>query len=91
MSGSEYELYDLDADPAESENLASQHPEILERLRQELNNWYLENTRRAEIGPELDFESLDPRSREMLKALGYLESERGDYSDGPPSAGDGGG
>jgi arylsulfatase A-like enzyme len=91
MSGSEYELYDLDADPAESENLASQHPEILERLRQELNNWYLENTRRAEIGPELDLESLDPRSREMLKALGYLESERGNYSDGPPSAGDGGG
>lgn len=32
-------LYDLSADPGESNNLAKQHPEVLERLRQRLNEF----------------------------------------------------
>jgi len=34
--GFTYTLYDLDADPAESRNIAGQHPEVFERMKAEL-------------------------------------------------------
>ncbi|GIW98877.1 MAG: N-acetylgalactosamine-6-sulfatase [Pirellulaceae bacterium] len=34
-----WELYDLYEDPAESNNLAAAHPQLVERLRQELQQW----------------------------------------------------
>jgi N-acetylgalactosamine-6-sulfatase len=33
------ELYDLEADPAESDNIAKTHPEIVERLTRKLRDW----------------------------------------------------
>ena len=34
-----FELYDVIADPSESKNVASQHPEIVARLKKELTDW----------------------------------------------------
>jgi len=38
--GSEPQLYDLDADPGESRNLAKQHPRVVARLRSALVAWH---------------------------------------------------
>lgn len=35
-----YELYDIQADPGERKNLASEHPEIVDRLRQRYEEWF---------------------------------------------------
>jgi arylsulfatase A-like enzyme len=85
MEGSEYELYDLRQDPAEEVNLAARHPEIVTRLGRALERWYANRSEPAAIGRELDVEQLDPRSREMLEALGYLQTpEEGTTRAAPP-------
>jgi hypothetical protein len=73
MTGAEYELYDLEVDRGESRNLVADHPEVVARLRARLEAWYGGATRRAELGDEIDLEALDDRSRDMLRALGYLQ------------------
>jgi uncharacterized sulfatase len=35
----EHELYDLDADPDEQQNVAAAHPEVVKRLRHEIERW----------------------------------------------------
>ena len=40
MSGAEFELYDLEADPHETENLASRHPGVVSRLGLVLDQWF---------------------------------------------------
>jgi len=37
-----YELYDIAADPGETRDLASQHPDIVERMKQEYEQWFTE-------------------------------------------------
>lgn len=39
MDGSQPQLYDLNADPAEAKNLAAEQPEVVERLRKALLEW----------------------------------------------------
>jgi arylsulfatase A-like enzyme len=39
----ELELYDLRADPWETQNVVAQHPEIVQRLRSELDRWWSPN------------------------------------------------
>jgi arylsulfatase A-like enzyme len=75
MTGSEYELYDLVQDPGELVNLAALHPDVVERLSAVLVSWYADRPREAQAGEALDIETLDPGSRALLEALGYLESE----------------
>jgi N-acetylgalactosamine-6-sulfatase len=38
-SRGEVELYDLSADPAESHNVATRHPEVVERLGERVRSW----------------------------------------------------
>ena len=79
MTGSEYELYDLMHDPAELHNLADSRPDIVARLSEVLQSWYADRPKPTDAGEVLDVETLDPGSRALLEALGYLE---------PPSAAD---
>ncbi len=45
----DYELYDLIDDPSETTNIASQHPEEVQRLKQSLQDW-LESCERSDQG-----------------------------------------
>jgi len=62
------ELYDLTADPREQDDIASEQPEVLERMKK-LAQDYLESTPAAwSGGPDVE---LDPDELEQLRALGY--------------------
>lgn len=75
LSGAEFELYDLAKDPGELANVAEWNPEQVARLRGELSRWYNATEGRDELGDEVDLESLDKDSRDMLKALGYIDAD----------------
>jgi len=65
-----YELYDLERDPGERENLASSRPDLLQKMLVELNR-----TRSAEpAAPPVDENAtLDPADAAMLRDLGYAD------------------
>jgi arylsulfatase A-like enzyme len=75
LKGAEFELYNLREDPDETFNLVRRNSEIAERLRKRLHHWYFDANDRDELGDEVDLEALDPKSREMLKALGYIDAD----------------
>ncbi len=62
------ELYDLDSDPAETENLAGSRPDLVAGFALDVQTWMAE-TEYREIEPE----ALTPARREALRALGYLQ------------------
>ena len=65
------ELYDLGADPAETQNLAESHPDLAEELAA-----LLEDFERRHPDPEREPEfEIDEATREKLRALGYTEQE----------------
>jgi tetratricopeptide (TPR) repeat protein len=64
----EPELFDLEHDPRELENLASAHPEIVERLRSELST-LIEEAPEPISGAR---KAIDPETAAQLEALGYL-------------------
>jgi len=59
------ELYDLQRDPAELVDVASEHPERVEEMRRELARWRGEELR---IGARID-----PEVLRRLRSLGYLK------------------
>ncbi len=65
------ELYDLENDPEEKDNLASTHIEELERL-QTLAERYIKDT--SENAFQLDYRHMDEETRQKLAALGYIGS-----------------
>jgi arylsulfatase A-like enzyme len=66
------EVYDLASDPAESENVALQRPEITTKLQQ-LAAAYWEQAPAVEKEAQGKARLLDETTRERLRALGYLE------------------
>jgi len=72
MTGSEFELYDLATDPEERVNVAAEYIDVVARLSAQLETWYADSTR-AELGEELELDELDEKSRQMLRALGYVD------------------
>jgi arylsulfatase A-like enzyme len=62
------ELYDLDADPVETNNVAAAHPEVIAELSGMLQGWLSVQ----ETPPERGLAPQDPETVEELKALGYL-------------------
>jgi len=64
-------LYDLEADPGETRNAIQEHPQVAERLGQELDAFLAENWRSAPAGgAPVPF---DPLERELLRQLGYVD------------------
>lgn len=65
------ELYDLEADPGEQRDLGAEMPQLRDELLGELEAWMAASKTRsgaaAAPGP------VDPRAREQLRALGYVE------------------
>ena len=66
--GHELELYDLDLDPSETTNLATELPDVTRRLARELGEWFAGYADTDTSPLELDAEDL-----ESLRALGYID------------------
>lgn len=62
------ELYDLDEDPGETENVLAAHPDVAAAMERWLD-WYLE----SEAAAQAVAEELDPEVVERLRSLGYLQ------------------
>jgi arylsulfatase A-like enzyme len=71
--GLEFEFYDIYEDPLEANNVVSEHAEIVNNLSRILEEWYSGGPRFTEQGKEIDLDSLDERSREILRSLGYIK------------------
>jgi len=67
----EEELYHLENDPAERHNVADEHPEVVRRLREELQRRFGEEAMVAAGGD--DAEEIDEETEERLRALGYIQ------------------
>ncbi len=65
------ELYDLENDPSEQNNLINERPEIAENLREELFRWMEENEELGESYSSSEAK-LKNETKEALKALGYV-------------------
>ncbi len=60
------ELYDVQRDPGERQNLAAQHPDVVRELRGQIEGWLSSNPR------EHEEHELSDEEIERLRALGYL-------------------
>lgn len=65
------ELYDLAADPGETRDLAGSNPALAGELRESASRW-LAACREATVPPD-ETKELDERTRERLRAIGYLD------------------
>ncbi|GGL59495.1 sulfatase [Halocalculus aciditolerans] len=68
--GGDRELYDLDADPGEQENVADDHPDVVDDLADRLNDH-----RRAVTETDTDISDVEMEEhvKERLRRLGYSE------------------
>ncbi len=65
-SGEQLRLYDVDADPAETVDVALDHPSVVRALRRRLDDWLVRNVAHAATaGP------LSAAGKQMLQQLGY--------------------
>jgi arylsulfatase A-like enzyme len=69
------EVYDLENDPAEIENVAGKHPALTAKLRQLAEAYWEPNPPFPQAEEEMPVQEqlLDESTRERLRALGYLE------------------
>ena len=72
MTGKTYELYNVDEDSAELNNLADQRSDVVAELSKVLHEWYISG-HVHEDGKEIDLKTLDPKAVDMLRSLGYVE------------------
>jgi arylsulfatase A-like enzyme len=67
----EYELYDHQADPINMNNVAADHPEVVERLANYLKNWH-QAALAAKLETEAAAEDMSQEELDKLRALGYI-------------------
>lgn len=63
----EVELYDREADPLETANVAPSHPEVVRELTDTIAAW-----RGSALQQEVPSQEIDPETLEELRALGYV-------------------
>lgn len=69
----EFELYDRRQDPLDQKDLASQHPDIVERLKKELLAWR-KQAESMRLKPDSQLAgTLSAEELERLRALGYVQ------------------
>jgi len=79
--GSRFELYDLAADPDETENLAASaaHAELIEKLKRRLLGYFPKRELKmlthmgSGMVPSTQVPDMDPNELEMLRNLGYIQ------------------
>jgi arylsulfatase A-like enzyme len=67
------ELYDLSTDPHEQHNVAAEHPERAEAMRQAAEQWHAACDNRAAALPNVQANELDEETIRRLRTLGYME------------------
>jgi arylsulfatase A-like enzyme len=67
-----HELYDLQADPAEVNNVIGDRPEEAARLRADLDAFLDEAQKGGALPPDTEERALDEKTIRSLKALGYV-------------------
>ena len=70
-----YELYDLESDPLEQEDLAEKEPERVKQLTKTLRNMVAEAQRRSRSYSVSGTEEASPMELEALKGLGYINDD----------------
>jgi arylsulfatase A-like enzyme len=68
----EFELFNRADDPFDSKNVAAEHPDIVERLKGELDNWH-KMVDAAKLPETVSEENLSPQELERLRSLGYIK------------------
>lgn len=68
----EFELFRHAEDPLNLENVGADHPEVVDRLRAEIDSWR-ETTLAARLPEEVDTQGLSPEELERLRGLGYIQ------------------
>ncbi len=68
----EFELYNRADDPLDANNVASQHPEIVEKLKGELDDWH-KMVAEAQLPEGVSEENLSPAELQRLRSLGYIK------------------
>lgn len=71
--GTTYELYQVERDPGETENVIDQYSDVALRLGEALWAWKQMTAAQVHIGPKREPRELDAATREALRALGYAE------------------
>ena len=69
--GPEFELYGHKDDPLDKNNVADQHPEIVERLKGELESWR-EMVAAGKLPEAGTSGELSPEELQRLRSLGYI-------------------
>ena len=69
--GSVVELYDFVDDPLDTTDLSAEHPDVVERLSEQLDGWRRQ-AEAARLTDETDLESLSAEELERLRSLGYV-------------------
>ena len=70
MTGAEFELYDVRSDPAETQNIADTHPEVVARLRRAIDDWL---SGKAPVPVSSQGREMSEAERELLVEWGYLD------------------
>lgn len=71
--GPEFELYDHVADPLNAHDVASEHPDVVQRLTKDLGEWR-KKAEAARLKPDAGAaEGMSKENLERLKALGYVQ------------------
>jgi len=73
MTGSEYELYNLQEDPHELKNLYTAEPQIANKLRKVLKDWSEPWVDTAYSAAGITGIEVDQKTIEQLRSLGYLK------------------
>jgi arylsulfatase A-like enzyme len=73
MTGSEYELYNLQEDPGELNNLYASKPQVAARLSRTLKEWSQPWVETAYKVPGTTGIGVDEKTLEQLRSLGYLK------------------
>jgi arylsulfatase A-like enzyme len=68
----EFELYNRAEDPLDSKNVAAEHPDIIERLKGELESWH-KMVEAGQLPETVSEENLSPQELERLRSLGYIK------------------
>jgi arylsulfatase A-like enzyme len=68
----EFELYNRAEDPLDLSNVANEHPDVVERLRGEIENWR-KMVAAQQLPESVSEENLSPQELERLRSLGYIK------------------